>query len=75
MINQAPITNPREVRYYARVQNHKEALRNGSFLRRTAGGLAMYILGDYVGDVDTVPEGLTEFEKHYAEALLPACCK
>ncbi len=35
----------------------------------------MYILGDYAGDVDTVPEGLTEFEKDYAEALLPACCK
>jgi hypothetical protein len=75
MITDKPTTNPREVRYYARAQNHKEALRNGSFMRRTIDGLALYILGDYVGDVETVPEGLTEFEKDYAESFLPACCK
>jgi len=75
MINTNPITNPKEVRYFASVTNHKEALRNGSFMRQTFDGIAMYILGDYAGDVDAVPEGLTEFDKDYAEALLPPCCK
>jgi hypothetical protein len=58
--------------YYAR---NTDALRNGSFLRRTAGGLALFMLGDYLGDVDTVPEGLTEFDQKTANGFLPACCK
>ena len=61
--------------YYARAPHPEEALRNGSFLRRTAGGLAMYMNGDYLGDIDNVPEGLTEVPRTYAESLLPACCK
>jgi hypothetical protein len=59
-------------KYYAR---NTEALRNGSFLRRTTGGLALFMLGDYVGDVDTVPEGLTEYDKQTAKVFLPTCCK
>ena len=61
--------------YYARAPHPEEALRNGSFLRRTAGGLAMYMNGDYLGDVDSVPEGLDEIPRDYAEAFLPSCCK
>jgi len=59
-------------KYYAR---NTEALRNGSFLRQTAGGVAIFMLGDYLGDVATIPEGLTEYDKKTAEAFLPTCCK
>lgn len=59
-------------KYYAR---NTEALRNGSFLRQTARGVAIFMLGDYVGDVAAIPEGLTEFDKKTAETFLPACFK
>lgn len=65
------------VQYWAYTGNETEALRNGSFLRKSKYGLARFMNGDFMGFIESevVPEGFTEVPKERADELIPDCCR
>ena len=52
----------------------EECLKNGSFARRSKYGLGLFTLGDFVGMIEKVPEGWTQFDTDTAQSLIPQCC-
>ncbi len=60
------------IQYFAM---HDDGLKNGSFIRHSASGLAQYMNGDFMGFVDKVPSGFEPVDVKHAEKLLPKCCK
>jgi hypothetical protein len=56
--------------------NVKMCLENGSFCRVWPDGrIAQFMNGDYMGNIDAVPDKMTEVPFDLAENLLPDCCK
>ncbi len=67
-------TTPRS--YYASKTNTDETLRNGSFIRVTQYGTALFTLGDFVGLIKNIPEDrYKQITTEYAESIIPACCR
>ena len=61
--------------YYASAHNAEECLKNGSFVRRSKYGLGQFTLGDFVGFIEAVPEGMVEVDRNLARCLIPECCR
>jgi hypothetical protein len=65
-----------ERRYFTHAHNIEMCLQNGSYVaKRPDGSLVQYMNGDYMGEIDTVPETMTEVPAALAKKLLPDCCK
>ncbi len=52
----------------------EEGLKNGSFASRSKYGLGLFTLGDFVGMIETVPAGWTQYDTATAQSLIPDCC-
>ena len=61
--------------YYASAHNAEECLKNGSFVRRSKYGLGQFTLGDFMGFLEAVPEGMVEVDRNLARRLIPDCCR
>lgn len=61
--------------YYAYKHNAEECLKNGSFVRRSKYGLGQFTLGDFVGFIEAVPEGMAEIDSDIARSIIPECCR
>ena len=61
--------------YYASAHNAEECLKNGSFVRRSKYGLGQFTLGDFMGFIEAVPEGMVEVDRNLARSLIPECCR
>ena len=61
--------------YYACEHNAEECLKNGTFVRRSQYGLGQFNLGDFMGFIEDVPEGMVQVDTNLARSLIPDCCR
>lgn len=64
-----------KARYFTHAHNIEDCLKNGSYVRQDGRRLVRYMNGDYMGEITTLPDNMTEVEASHAKALLPKCCK